>query len=323
MRRRLITACVFVNMMISAVSCLAYNMPAHKVTGAIAYDVLLHESPETIEKVIALLKQHPYYDEHWLGELESLPAADRDCGLFMLAAEWPDVVRSDKVHKEYNHPKWHYTDQPFKPAGQPESVKTSPPDEENIMTAYEKNLAVLKNASETPQNRAIAICWILHLIGDIHQPCHTTALFTTEYPEGDKGGNLVFIKTGPDAAAMKLHWFWDDLVLENEDLDAAISRASELQKRPAFARSQLTELDLESSFEKWRDASVKLAVDVVYCNGKMTGSPSKESAPVLSEDYILTAKATGERQIVLAGLRMADVMERSFSVVRNISCSRP
>ncbi|MGA2797824.1 MAG: S1/P1 nuclease [Thermoguttaceae bacterium] len=311
MRRRLISACVFVIVTISAASGFAYNKPAHKVSGVIAYDVLSRKSPETVEKIITLLKQHPYYEEHWTGELESLPAANRDCGLFMLAAEWPDVVRSDKKHTEYNHPKWHYTDEPFKPAGQPESVKTLPPDEDNIMAAYEQNLAVLKNESETPRNRAIALCWIFHLIGDIHQPCHTTSLFTTEYPEGDKGGNLVFIKTGPDAAAMKLHWFWDDVVLESEDLNAALSRAIELQKRPEFARSKLTELDAETSFEEWKDASVKLAEKVVYCNGKMTGGPSKQSAPVLAEDYIITAKATGERQIVLAGYRMADVMEKS------------
>ena len=176
MRRRLITACVFVLVMISAASGFAYNKPAHKVSGAIAYDFLLQNSPETVQEIVALLKQHPYYEEHWMGELESLPAADRNCGLFMLAAEWPDVVRSDKKHPEYNHPKWHYTDEPYKPDGQPDSIQTLPPDEENIMMAYEKNLAVLKNASETPQNRAIALCWVFHLIGDIHQPCHTTSL---------------------------------------------------------------------------------------------------------------------------------------------------
>jgi acid phosphatase len=57
---------------------------------------------------------------------------------------------------------------------------------------------------------------------------------------------------------------------------------------------------------------VKLAEEVVYCKGKMTGGPSKESAPVLPDGYLITAKATGERQIVLAGFRMADVMEKSL-----------
>ena len=131
----------------------------------------------------------------------------------MLAAAWPDEVRSDKKHPEYNHPKWHYTDEPFKPAGQPESVETVPPDEENIMMAYGKNVAIMKNELETPRNRAIAVCWVFHLIGDIHQPCHTTSLFTTEYPKGDKSANLIFIKVGPGCDVIPLHWFWDDLIL--------------------------------------------------------------------------------------------------------------
>jgi hypothetical protein len=312
MRRRLITGCVFVIVMISAASGFAYNKPAHKVSGAIAYDVLMRNSPETVQEIITLLKQHPYYEEHWMGELESLPVADRNCGLFMLAAEWPDVVRSDKKHPEYNHPKWHYTDEPFKPDGQPDSIKVLPPDQENIMMAYEKNLAVLKNESETPQNRAIALCWIFHLIGDIHQPCHTTSLFTTDYPEGDKGANLVFIKVEPDSEAIKLHWFWDDLVLSSEELSDARNKAIELRNHPEFAVSKLKELGTESSFEEWKNASVKLAKEVVYLDGKMTGSPSKESAHVLPDGYVKTAKATGERQIVLAGYRMAEVMLNSL-----------
>ena len=182
----------------------------------------------------------------------------------MLAAAWPDEVRSDKKHPEYNHPKWHYTDEPFKPAGQPRSVKTVPPDDENIMMAYGKNVAILKNELETPRNRAIAVCWVFHLIGDIHQPCHTTSLFTTEYPKGDKGANLIFVKVGPGCDVIPLHWLWDDPILGSEDLRDARKAAVELRNRPEFARARLAELDTESSFEQWKDASMKLAKEVVY-----------------------------------------------------------
>ncbi len=323
MRRRAITASSFVFVIISSVQCFAFNTAGHKVSGAIAYDLLLQNSPETVEKIVALLKQHPYYEEHWRSELDSLRATDCDCGLFMLAAEWPDVVRSDKKHAELNHPKWHYTDEPFRPAGQSESIRTLPPDEENIMTAYEKNLTILKNGAETPQNRAIALCWVFHLIGDIHQPCHTTSLFTTDYPRGDKGGNSAFIKANPGAEPMKLHWFWDELVLVSEDLSDAQRKSIELRNRPEFARSKLTELDTESSFNEWKNSSVRLAKEVVYLDGKMTGSPNKETAVVLPEDYVKTAKATGERQIVLAGYRMADVMEKSFGLVQIVARPHP
>ncbi len=310
--RRVTAGAVLILTTLLVVPGFAYNKPGHKVSGAIAYDLLYQKSPETVQKIIALLKQHPYYEEHWKSDLATLPDRDRDRGLFMLAAAWPDEVRSDEKHPEYNHPKWHYTDEPFMPAGQPESVKTVPPDDENIMMAYGKNVTILKNESETPPNRAIAVCWIFHLIGDIHQPCHTTSLFTTEYPKGDKGANLVFVKAAPDGEVVRLHWFWDELILDSEDLRDARDTATELRNRPEFARAKLAELDTENSFEQWKDASVKLAKEVVYCNGKMTGSPRKDSAPVLSNDYVRTAKAAGLRQIVLAGYRMADVMKKSL-----------
>jgi hypothetical protein len=245
--------------------------------------------------------------------LESAPAEDRDCGLFMFAAEWPDVIRSDANYKDYHHPKWHYTDEPYKPADQPASVKTLPPDDENIMPAFEKNLAIMNDEKESPQNRAVAICWVLHLIGDIHQPLHTTSLFTVDYPNGDQGGNLVFIKPKPDGRPTKLHWFWDDLILESEDFVEARNLATALRTRPEFARPNLTPIDGETTFEQWKDSSVKLAIDAVYCNGKVMGSPHKDSAaPVLSEAYVKSAKAVAERQIVLAGYRIADRLKQSF-----------
>jgi hypothetical protein len=299
---------VSVVIMVMAIPALAFNKPAHKVSGAIAYNILSRENPNGLQKAISLLKQHPYYEEHWKNELATLPEPERDRGLFMLAAAWPDVVRSDRQHPEYNHPIWHYTDEPFKPADQPDSVKTSPPDDENIMAAFERFTHILENTSETPQNRAIAICWIFHLIGDIHQPCHTTSLFTTEYPRGDKGGNLVFIKARADATTIRLHQFWDDLILGSEDLRDASNCATELVRRPSFAMPMLVELDRQTCFEQWKDASVRLAKEFVYCNGRMTGSPHKNSATVLSREYIKTAKTTGERQIVLAGYRIAEVM---------------
>ena len=150
------------------------------------------------------------------------------------------------------------------------------------------------------------------MIGDIHQPCHTTSLFTTEYPAGDQGANLVFIKVAPDGEVIKLHRFWDDLILGSEDLREARKTATELRNRPEFAKARLAELETEKSFEQWKDASVKLAKEVVYGDGKMTGSPSEDSAPVLPDGYVKTAKATGQRQIVLAGYRMADVMKKSL-----------
>jgi len=45
---------------------------------------------------------------------------------------------------------------------------------------------MVKNETD-PERRAIALAWLFHLVGDIHQSLHTVQLFTVEYPKGDRG----------------------------------------------------------------------------------------------------------------------------------------
>jgi hypothetical protein len=57
----------------------------------------------------------------------------------------------------------------------------------NILTAMAENEAVVKKEGDGEQ-RTIALAWLFHLVGDIHQPLHTAQLFTADYPQGDKAG---------------------------------------------------------------------------------------------------------------------------------------
>jgi hypothetical protein len=67
---------------------LAWNIPGHMLSGAIAYQVLRQENPPTIEKVKAVLEKHPWYANQWQARLQEVPLADRDQVLFMQAARW-------------------------------------------------------------------------------------------------------------------------------------------------------------------------------------------------------------------------------------------
>ena len=49
-------------------------------------------------------------------------------------------------------------------------------------------LAKVKARDEDPEERAVAMCWVFHLIGDAHQPLHVTQLYSTQFPKGDRGG---------------------------------------------------------------------------------------------------------------------------------------
>lgn len=283
----------------------AWNQAGHMVSGAIAFDVLKAESPQTLAAVVAILKRHPQYATLWEAKLGGLPEKDRNRYLFMLAARWADDIRG---HKKYDHPFWHFINYPFKPAGQPDSVKPAPPREENIVQAFGLNLKKLRQGAR--EDQAVALCWLFHLVGDVHQPLHVAALFTTHYPSGDKGGNLIFVRVKEGGRPITLHYFWDGLILGSPRFRMAGNVATKLRARPEFARAKLAELK-ETAFAKWAASeSLALAREVAYLDGKLQGSALAETARVLPDGYARKAKAVTERRIVLAGYRLADLLKQ-------------
>jgi S1/P1 Nuclease len=287
---------------------LAWNKLGHQVSGAIAYQVLQKESPATAARVAALLRKMPDFEKSWRKKVEGVPPGEQDELLFMLAARWPDDIRRNP---NYDHPKWHYINFAFVPDGQPESVRALPPDSDNILEGFQLNLRVAQGQS-AESDKAVALCWIFHLVGDIHQPLHATALFTTDYPQGDKGGNLVYVRVKEGGRALNLHFLWDGLLLGSENTREARNLASKLLSRPEFARDRLSELK-EPAFEKWaKSESFPLAKEIVYQGGKMQGNPDPESAPILPEGYTTRAKEVAERRIVLAGYRIADLLRQTL-----------
>ena len=106
-----------------------------------------------------------------------------------------------------------------------------PPDP-NIETAFRENIDVIKG-QHSDAEKAIALCWIMHLLGDGHQPLHAVSLFSTEYPspKGDQGGNKEFIRLKPDGEPMKLHRFWDGVISTTEDTRDLHKLAIELRNK--------------------------------------------------------------------------------------------
>jgi hypothetical protein len=66
----------------------------------------------------------------------------------------------------------------------------------NILTALADNGEIAASDPD-PQKKAIALSWLFHLVGDVHQPLHTSQLFSVDYPKGDQGGNQICIRTKP------------------------------------------------------------------------------------------------------------------------------
>jgi hypothetical protein len=156
-----------------------------------------------------------------------------------------------------------------------------------------------------------------HLVGDIHQLLHTAQLFTTDYTQGDRGGNEICVRVTQAGQPMDLHRFWDGVTTSSSNLTRRRNEATALRTRQEFQRSQLTEL-VSTDFESWAKESYEIATKIAYRNGGWIGNPKGGSmdctmvaaAPVLPVGYVVSASRIAERRMILAGYRLADLLTR-------------
>jgi hypothetical protein len=291
---------------------IAWNIPTHMVTGAIAYQAAGRENPSIIRASTGILEQHHWYATRWRVQLAKLPEADRHETLFMLATRWADDIRMQD-RTQHRGP-WHYINFPFKPEGEPASIKPKPPDPVNILSAINENQRILR--SEAPPDQwATALAWLFHLVGDVHQPLHTAQMFTRDYPDGDRGGNEICVRVAADTTPLNLHVLWDGLITSTNNLSRLKRIAAEM--RSQFSKAELREL-ANSDPNAWVKESYSTAVEVAYRNGAVRGTPKGQTqncpqvsdATVLPPGYAPAARRVADRRIVLAGYRLADLLRR-------------
>jgi hypothetical protein len=285
----------------------AWNKPGHMTSAAIAYADLKDRNPDVLVKIIEVLKQHPQFRTKWQSKLRQVKPEDRDLCLFMLAARWPDDVRGDPT---YDRPDWHYVNIPY----QPEDVGAPNPPNDGIIKAFPKNQSIAKSSDADNKARAVALCWMFHLIGDVHQPLHTTKLVSEQFPEpdGDRGGTRFYIRVTPGSSTISLHQLWDGLILGSDKFQTVRNEATTLRNRPDLKRDNLAERLAVQPFNDWAVGTYTIAIEQAYSQGTLQGSASKNHGVALPKDYKDKAKEMAERQIVLSGYRISDAMVKAL-----------
>lgn len=288
----------------TATASFGWNRATHMAIGAIAYRELKASAPNTLAHVVTILHQHPDFQLRWAAKLadSTLSADERDEYLLMLAARWPDDVK--EKNNPYDHPTWHYIDYVYNPAQGIARTDSVLPTGENIIQAFALNRAVLCSQA-ADSAKAIALCWIFHLAGDVHMPLHTVSLISGQFPDGDQGGNRFKIKVTPDGKTINLHSFWDGMLLGTDDFRSADKLA--IQLRQAIPRAQLPQLAKPVDMTAWSTESFKLAQDAAYRDGQLTAGTGDEGVP-LPPDYGATVKPLAEQQVALAGYRLTDTL---------------
>jgi hypothetical protein len=308
---------------LSARESLGWIATGHIVVAMVAWEDM---TPKTRAAVTELLKQHARYEKDLLFDLpDGATQEEKDRYAFAQAATWPDMVRSQSnpMHATHNHPAWHYIDIPFangvaEPATEPEQG----PGPHNAVEALQKCSADMKDASISPAERAVAICWIEHLVGDIHQPLHAASMYSADHPDGDKGGNDEEVLRDPPYpnSRTNLHLLWDSLPGQFQTQMMDRYEAVGLRSDPKFSREKLAPLLAVTDFMAWAKESHQLAVDDAYLNGKLetsvvqrgTRSANAGAVPGVPVGYLEKAEAVAAQRVVLAGYRLADLLNAAF-----------
>jgi hypothetical protein len=193
--------------------CLAWGAEGHAVVAAIARSRL---TPATRAKVDAILAQ----------DTDTLTAPD------MLArSTWADAWRG-AGHRETAE--WHFVDveldHPDLDAacyGHPASAvpASAGPAKDCIIDKVAEFATELGAANTTPAERVLALKYVLHFVGDMHQPLHAA-------DNHDRGGNCVRVALGGQRT-VNLHSYWDTVVVGELGEDAGVrGRAAECSNHP-------------------------------------------------------------------------------------------
>ncbi len=286
---------------------LAWNESGHNTAGAIAYHYLKANKPSAIDGVVNALKQHPWYDTpRWQNKLAGLTAEQKNIALFMLASTFPDDARDDYSLGGGERSKWHYVDYPFVPEGS--NVKSRQPASPNAEEVLLRLAGSLKTAHNSEQ-KAIDLCWLFHIMQDMHQPLHTASLFDERHRDGDKGGNHTYIIFNDAQRSVKLHSYWDRLVSGN--FNNIPDKAKNLLQMPQYQDGKLSELRNNPGFKDWIiKESFKLAKEQAYNNGKINGTENASTG--VDNAYGKNARMIGERRVVLSGIRLAKELIKLF-----------
>jgi hypothetical protein len=301
-----------------ASSACAWNEAGHKMTAEIAFDLL---SEKDQQHFAVILRAHPRFREDFVarmpGEIKNASAIDKARWIFAQASIWPDIIQNlgEEIRHQYHHGTWHYINLPVYLTQKDEKELANQLDHNmsmepvlplqhnlNLIQALKGNLLVWGDDTAPDTERAVALCWILHLTGDIHEPLHNVALISRAYfAEGDRGGNLIAIRRDDDLT--NLHSVWDGLANRFDD----VSPDEDARKTLANDVADIQSID------DWARVHHHLAMEYAYTEevkSKLLGQDPRKRNPqiTLSTEYLATAEEVARSRIIIAGHRIAALL---------------
>ena len=230
------------------------------VVAELAYQQL---GPEQRQTIHAILRQHPHWDEYLVADRpDNVPEEQ-----WAFCALRPGPIGSSIITSNSASRTGITWISRSSPRVRRRRADQHPPQQETILTALP--FCIDKARGATGQERAMYVCWVIHLVGDLHQPLHCVSLFCEAFPKGDHGGNDSLYQLPPHRV-IELHPFWDDLLGKATTLTSISHGEAEAQAAANANRAEVAkELQASATIDAWAKESYALAVTYAYVNGKV------------------------------------------------------
>ena len=211
-------------------------------------------------------------------------------------SNWPDEMRSDPA------PFWQKTATPWHWVTLNGIIYDHAPPEGDALEALGRFRATLKDPNASLADKQLALRFIVHLVGDLHQPMHVGKCC-------DRGGNE--IKVSWFGKPTNLHSVWDSQLVDEEQL--SFTELAAKLERHTSDRDRIAWWDINP--RDWISESAQYR-EQIYANIPPAKKPTKKGAealPDLSYTYIYKFTPLMEQRLKQAGVRLAAYLNDIYS----------
>ncbi|HEX8155704.1 MAG TPA: S1/P1 nuclease [Thermoanaerobaculia bacterium] len=207
---------------------------------------------------------------------------------FALVAKTPDDFRT--VNGARTTDRWHFVDAIV--TNEDVDLAADCRFSDCVVAQIDKMKAIVANEDEKPEVRREALIYLIHFVGDIHQPFH--ASFRMQDGKEDRGANSVKLKFRNRDTS--LHGFWDTGLIGTR----ALSTNDYVEHLEDDVLPDLADGSNGGTPEEWANESH----DITRENGVYL-----HNGDTVSESYVTTNLPKADRQLALAGIRLAKLIE--------------
>lgn len=207
---------------------------------------------------------------------------------------------SFSVPKEPETSPWHFINLPVNQDISLSSIENYCKDGNCVTKEINNNLDILKSPGSSKYDKQVALMFVVHLLGDLHEPLHCS-------DDNDNGGNKKNVTINENSGQIEtesLHHLWDNIIFADKEL-----KETDFGNFVMMLERDITNTDtsswLDTSVEQWTIDSYEISKNIIYPEYiKKSGS--------VDEAYQIKIQKIAFSQLEKAGIRLAKLLNDVF-----------